>query len=274
MKTSVRYVFASACLSSAFLSSLALAADPNQLCYIPGLEGDGAYVASTVAPALKAKSINIKVYNVKARDQIQDHAKRFAKMLEADLAQDPEYTCHIIGHSMGGLIARYSLNHLTVMHPTLGVQPLSRFIRSVTTVATPHRGTPLTNADIGKYVPAAGQMAEDEIQKWNDPAYPDTYSPVVPGVPFFSYRSYLKNALQVESLIEYKGYDIISKALKAQGRDTRNDSVVPLDSQGFGEVLGDLNVNHVFFSSKTNKKNPTITQFYEMHAKWLAENVH
>lgn len=57
-------------------------------------------------------------------------------------------TVHLIGHSLGGLVARYAVQRLG----------LDQVARSVTTVATPHRGSPLARFGAG---PAAAQLRPD-----------------------------------------------------------------------------------------------------------------
>ncbi|MGH3906077.1 MAG: esterase/lipase family protein [Pseudonocardiaceae bacterium] len=52
---------------------------------------------------------------------------------------------HLVGHSLGGLVARYAVQHLG----------LDRITRTVVTVATPHRGSPLAWFGPG---PAAAQL--------------------------------------------------------------------------------------------------------------------
>ena len=55
---------------------------------------------------------------------------------------------HLIGHSLGGLIARYAVQRLELDHVT----------RSVITIATPHHGSPLARFGPG---PAAVQLRPD-----------------------------------------------------------------------------------------------------------------
>jgi pimeloyl-ACP methyl ester carboxylesterase len=61
-------------------------------------------------------------------------------------ADQPEV--HLVGHSLGGLVARYAVQRLG----------LDRVTRSVVMVATPHRGSPLARFGPG---PAAAQLRPD-----------------------------------------------------------------------------------------------------------------
>lgn len=58
---------------------------------------------------------------------------------------DPRPGVHLVGYSLGGLVARYAVQRLD----------LDRVARSVATVATPHRGSPLAWLGPG---PAAAQL--------------------------------------------------------------------------------------------------------------------
>lgn len=60
-----------------------------------------------------------------------DTVKRRAQSLADFFKNVPERDIHIIAHSMGGLDARYCIQNLDVNHR----------VRSLTTIATPHRGT-------------------------------------------------------------------------------------------------------------------------------------
>lgn len=57
---------------------------------------------------------------------------------------------HLIGHSLGGLVARYAVQRLG----------LDRISRTVVTVATPHRGSPLAWLGLG---PAAAQLRPGSV---------------------------------------------------------------------------------------------------------------
>lgn len=175
-------------------------------------------------------------------DRIEDHADRAAKLLSDEIQRDPNFRCHLFCHSMGGLVARFLVNHLKVSKPWGAV------LKSITTFATPHRGTPMANSPAAQKIwTASWEMSDEGAVRWNDPDDP-AFSPVPPGIPFYCWTTWLKSSWRADNLVGFLGYRELAKELKRQGRVTANDSVVPLDSQVFGTVAGDANVQHQFFS--------------------------
>jgi triacylglycerol lipase len=55
----------------------------------------------------------------------------------------PDGPVHVIGHSMGGLDARYMISRLGMAHR----------VKSLTTVGTPHRGSPFADWGVGNFGP-------------------------------------------------------------------------------------------------------------------------
>ncbi len=71
-----------------------------------------------------------------------------AKDLLATVAQTAgadDGPIHFIGHSTGGLDARFLLSPGTAMGEGPALEPIARRVRSVVCVSTPHRGTPLAS---------------------------------------------------------------------------------------------------------------------------------
>ncbi|MGH3794678.1 MAG: esterase/lipase family protein [Pseudonocardiaceae bacterium] len=77
-------------------------------------------------------------------------AAELADHVATILARAHHPAVHLVGHSLGGLVARYAVQRLG----------LDRVTRSVTTVATPHRGSPLAWLGPG---PAAAQLRPDSV---------------------------------------------------------------------------------------------------------------
>lgn len=193
-------------------------------------------------------------------DKIEDHARKAAMLLMREVEKKPGFQCHIWCHSMGGLVARYMLNHVTIS------KPWKEVVKSVTTFASPHRGTPIANSSAAQKIWGASyEMSDAGAALWNNPACASTYSPEPEGIPFYSWCTYLKSQWSAEDLAGFFGYRSLARSLKEQGRVPDNDSVVPLDSQRFGTYLGDTNVQHQFFSLPTRD----VARFYAKHWNWL-----
>src|SRR4029077_11559874 len=91
---------------------------------------------------------------------------------------------HLVGHSLGGLDARYAVTKLG----------LDKQVRSVTTIGTPHRGTPFVDwglsrfarlvmpilNGIGMSVESLQDLRTDECPRFNEDG------PNVPGVRYAS----------------------------------------------------------------------------------------
>lgn len=87
----------------------------------------------------------------------------------AVLAQDAT-SITIVAHSMGGLVAR-----LAVERSDTGAKPWTDKITSLITLATPHRGAPLSLARILGLEGTTGLSADDCRKVSNDPDYPSAY---------------------------------------------------------------------------------------------------
>jgi triacylglycerol lipase len=79
--------------------------------------------------------------------------EQIAKALGADGSLDPTQKTHIIAHSMGGLDSRYLLS-------PANPEPNNLPIRSLTTIGTPHFGSPIADAVDNPLVP---QKIKDAI---------------------------------------------------------------------------------------------------------------
>ncbi len=158
---------------------------------------------------------------------------------------------NLIAHSMGGLDARYLISELA-MHPV---------VASLTTVASPHRGTAL--ADIVLEQPERIHSWLAGLANWMStaameeasadftgavaeltPEYvEETFNPAVPDHPSVQYWSYAGRA--------GKGTDVpISPLLRPlnallYARDGINDGFVALSRAQWGHYLGALDADHV-----------------------------
>jgi triacylglycerol lipase len=145
---------------------------------------------------------------------------------------------NIIAHSMGGLDARYAIARLN----------LGDKVASLTTIGTPHRGTPL--ADLGTNV-----LGEKLGLRWLlsnlgvelDAFYDlttrkmEAFNREVPDARGIAYGSFVASVQAKRS-----GINPLLRPAHAflNERAGENDGVVPVSSQRWGEVLGTVDADH------------------------------
>jgi triacylglycerol lipase len=159
-----------------------------------------------------------------------------ARQLKAFLDEHcPKESVHLLAHSMGGLDCRYLISRLGMASRVL----------SLTTVATPHHGTPFADWGLRRLVPvfrpflnffripldAIRDLTTTSCQRFNDE------TPDAPGVHYFS----VAGAFEASWLTPtWKlSWDVIRKE---QGD---NDGLVPLASARHGEDCSVWQGNHV-----------------------------
>jgi triacylglycerol lipase len=176
------------------------------------------------------ESMGAQVYSPKvpAASSISVRAQRLADLIRAL----PDPRVNIVAHSMGGLDARYAISQLG----------LGERVASLTTIGTPHLGTPLANAGNALFgaisrmlrrffdVVAFGDLTSEGMAKFN------TEVPDASGVAYACVvgrsRRLRTNPLLWPShlyLAELSG---------------ENDGVVPATSQTWGEVLREIDADH------------------------------
>jgi len=145
---------------------------------------------------------------------------------------------NIVAHSMGGLDARYAITKLG----------LAAKVASLTTIGTPHRGTPLADAGtellgdrlrlrgvlekLGLGLDAFYDLTTSRMQAFNE-AVPDAR-----GVLYGSYVARTQGlALALNPLL-------LPTYLYLSDRVGENDGLVPTDSQRWGELLGRVEADH------------------------------
>jgi hypothetical protein len=247
------------------------------LCYIPGAGGGRVIRRRGFENEFKARNVPMKVFDVGHAQTAQELAQVFVQIFNEQLAKDPDFRCHIIGYSMGGIVMRYAVNHLTVQDPELGEVPLKDRVLSMTSASTPHRGTPAAEV-IARYMgdldPGMMQMGETQIGVFNDPNDTANYSPIVEGIPAYSYQSYLDSASEAQGFPERLGYQAICQdyAHRPDHPDCTNDGIVPTASQAWGRVLGRFHVPHGFFGGDLGF-SPDAVDVYEAHWHFLANDL-
>ncbi|KAL7008489.1 lipase 2 [Cystobasidiomycetes sp. EMM_F5] len=193
-----------------------------------------------VREALEELGVEVLMTSSPASGNIETRAKAIAQQIH-ERFEGREI--NIIGHSMGGLDARYLITHLA---------PLTFTIRSMTTIATPHRGSPfadyLLDDVIGRrnlpsllnvmnaiQLPGGGRAFEaltlSKMERFNEE------TPNDPETKYYSYGAQFRPSfLDVFRL----PWSVIFE------KEGENDGLVSVSSAQWGEYLGTLeNVNHL-----------------------------
>ncbi|KAL5533990.1 hypothetical protein ACEPAG_450 [Sanghuangporus baumii] len=193
-----------------------------------------------IKEVLEARGIEVLVTRVPATSSPMERAK----VLEARVSEVyPGRAVHLIGHSMGGLDCRYLTTHLT--HRKFDVL-------SITTVATPHRGSSFADhfiATVGKerlpsvvslldLLPNGGgngkafeSLTIEAMRKFNEE------TPDVEGVQYFSWGAIFEPGL----------FDVFKWSHSViMEKEGPNDGLVSVYSSRWGTYLGTLeDVNHL-----------------------------
>jgi triacylglycerol lipase len=162
---------------------------------------------------------------------VPDRARELVAAIEA-LSHD---RIDLIAHSLGGLDARYALSHLG----------LARRVRSLVTVGTPHRGTPLADLarkgalDWARRIVRALGVPLEALDWLSTEALAEFNAKVldVPGVRY---------ACVVGSIRERAPVPLALVPAHAYLRRVAgpNDGLVPLASQYWGETLAEIEADH------------------------------
>jgi triacylglycerol lipase len=182
--------------------------------------------------ALRSAGNRVLLPRVSPTGSIADRAAQLKAFLDREA---PGEQVHLIGHSMGGLDARYLIAHL-------GMAPR---VLSLTTLGTPHRGSPFAEwalvrferlmaplfDSLGMPRQAFRDLTVDSCQRFNDE------TPDAPGVRYFSvaghYRRHWANPAWG-----------LSSAVVADVEGP-NDGIVSIRSARWGEALDVWDGDHL-----------------------------
>jgi triacylglycerol lipase len=142
----------------------------------------------------------------------------------------------VIAHSLGGLDARWALAHLG----------LSKKVASLVTIGTPHRGTPLADLAVRGPLPLArkliGALGVDTAAiDWLTTEALERFNREVPDVPGVRYACIVAGPRTEVVRVPVAMMPLHAYLRKVSGA---NDGIVPLDSQVWGEVLGEIEAHH------------------------------
>ncbi len=166
------------------------------------------------------------------RGSVPDRAKELVSCIEAL----PHERIDLICHSLGGLDARYALAHLG----------LAKRVRSLVTVGTPHRGTPLADlalkgplnwarkliGAIGLPIEALEWLGTEALAKFNEQ---------VKDVPGVRYTCIVGGMHKPDSVVPLPLVPAHAYLKKVAGP---NDGLVPIASQYWGETLAEIEADH------------------------------
>jgi triacylglycerol lipase len=148
----------------------------------------------------------------------------------------PHERVDIIAHSLGGLDARYALAHLG----------LASKVRTLVTVGTPHRGTPIADlairgpiglarkaiGAIGIRLHALDWLSTDALARFNEEVQD------VPGVRYACVVAGIREPTTPISLALSPAHAYLKKVCGP------NDGLVPVASQYWGETLAEIEADH------------------------------
>ncbi len=242
------------------------------VCFLPGAGGGNSDSMRRFPEVLRERGIAFIPFELGKVGTVVERAQKFASLLKEHLERNPEFRCHAFGYSMGGPVSRYAYHHLSVKLASGRNVAIKNVFASITTFSSPHRGTPLADwlkRYSPKYSAGMGDLSEVDMVKYNDPAYPKTYSPVPEEIPSFSYLTFIEKREEGDDFLAKFGFDLITKSHQQRGLDPRNDGVVPFSSQAWGQPIAAIHASHGFFSYDIGLR-PWAPDFYEAH--WRALN--
>jgi len=180
---------------------------------------------------LEAQGCSVHRARVAPAGSVAERAEALASCVRAL----PSRKVNILAHSMGGLDARYAISKLG----------LADRVASLTTVATPHRGTPL--ADLGSGLVggrlgrALGKLGVP-LSGLNDltTARSGDFNATVPDVPGVAYGSVVgvSRARRRTHPLLLPGWLYLRSAAG------ENDGLVPSASQPWGDLLAEIEADH------------------------------
>jgi triacylglycerol lipase len=184
-----------------------------------------------IARHLETLGCHAHAVRLPAAASVPERARELVDAIEAL----PHDRIDLIAHSLGGLDARYALAHLG----------LARRVRSLVTVGTPHRGTPLADMamkgplDWARRIVGALGMPMQALEWLGTEALAEFNAKVldVPGVRY---------ACVVGGMRDARAVPMALRPAHAYLRRVAgpNDGLVPISSQYWGDTLAEIEADH------------------------------
>lgn len=150
-------------------------------------------------------------------------------------AKEPARPVHLIAHSMGGLDARYLISRLGMADRVL----------SLTTISTPHRGSPLADWGMKSVAPLVKPVLEFLRVPWG--AFPDltveacrAFNAAVPDVPGVRYYSVAGRFAP-----HWSKWHLHLSERYIERREGPNDGFVSVNSATYGESCEVWDADHM-----------------------------
>jgi len=187
-----------------------------------------------VADRLRTAGIEVHAPRVSPAAPVSVRARELVLQIDKITAR----RVNIIAHSMGGLDARYAIAHLG----------LADRVASLTTIATPHHGTPL--ADVGTSF-LGRKLGLRKLLSATRLNLDGVYDLTTSSASAFNRR--VKNAPGVRYACVLAGTDGMNTAVNPLLRPVHrflssrlgpNDGLVPMSSQVWGEIIDEIDADH------------------------------
>jgi len=166
-----------------------------------------------------------------------------AKELCAAIEALPHARVDLIAHSLGGLDARYALSKLG----------LDQRVRSLVTIGTPHRGTPIADLVVGGSRAAHGALVRAraivkalgiplDALEWLSTDALARFNADVPDAPGVRYACVVGGIRLATTPVPLPLVPAESYLRRTAGA---NDGLVPMSSQYWGETLAEIEADHL-----------------------------
>lgn len=248
--------------------------DTEEVVHAPLAPGKGAFILAHgfggtaddwdegIQPAIEAEGHAVLRTSVPATGSVALRAAALATQVDALLADTGATQVHIIAHSMGGLDGRFLISNLGY-----GAK-----VASLTTISTPHRGTPLADVALGlqdgdqaaalqALLDLAGLVDSDELDQAlidlseaNAPAF-ELANPDDPAVTYQSFAGLsTPGGIELGDAAAACGATapdslrplLFLPAVVVTGVELRpNDGIVPVDSATYSGFQGCIAADHL-----------------------------
>lgn len=168
---------------------------------------------------LEALGNEVFVVRLPPRASIAERAASLTEQVERLRAR----RVNLLAHSMGGLDARYAISRLG----------LSSRVASLTTIGTPHRGTPIADG-VGPLLARLGVAGALDVGTRRMSAF-NRDVPDVDGIDYLCVVAAAERALARASPLAWPGLWLLGSA---------SDGLVPSASQSWGVVLDEVRADH------------------------------